>query len=141
MHKMVIALSPAQVTDLVTDPTIYPFVIDDGSPSRETYRAPEGPVYLGTEDFFAAFMPVSCAVWEVHIGARKSALGISSMLLFECFEEMQRRGAKKILANVPSFNQKAIRCFQRAGMEIEGTRKKSFLKDGILHDQTLLGYP
>ena len=134
-------LSPEEVTRICRHPSVYPFVIDDGSPPADQYNAPPGFTYLGDEGFFAAFLPVSFRVYEVHIAAIPERRGNCSQILSSCLEEMEKRGAVKILASVPSYNRKAIACFLDAGMEIEGSRKASFLLDGILHDQTLLGYP
>lgn len=137
---MIRDLSLDEMHSLVTHPSIWPYIIDDGSPPVETYKVPEGPVYLGSPDFFAAFLPLTTGVWEVHIGAKGGARGMASILLHEALLEMGKRGARKILGHVPAYNQAALKCFLRAGMVQEGIRTKSFLRQGRMHDQICLGF-
>ena len=132
-------LSPETVTRICRHPDVYPHIRDDGSPSPKDYYAPLGMQYLGDEGFFVAFQPISYSVWEAHIGAVPERRGNCHEVLAEAFQEMSKRGAKKILAHPLSSNDRAISCFLKAGMDIEGSREASLLRDGILHDQTCLG--
>ena len=46
----------------------------------------------------------------------------------------------KIITLVPEFNNSALTMAMSAGMRIEGVNRSSFMKDGTLYDQTMLGF-
>lgn len=48
-------------------------------------------------------------------------------------------GVKKVITNVPKSNKIALKYALRNGMTIEGVNRESFLKNGALEDQTMLG--
>ena len=52
------------------------------------------------------------------------------------FEHTQ---CERIITNVPIFNKLALRLSLKVGMNIIGINEKSFMKNGIACDQTLLG--
>jgi RimJ/RimL family protein N-acetyltransferase len=45
----------------------------------------------------------------------------------------------KIVAGIPAYNHFALRLAKSSGMSLEGVNRKSFLKDGVLHDQIYFG--
>ncbi len=45
----------------------------------------------------------------------------------------------KLITHVPAFNRLALRYAKEAGLSVLGVVTQSFLKNGILHDQYLLG--
>ena len=64
-----------------------------------------------------------------------SACGLSA-----CVWMVENTSCLKIITLVPGFNNSALAMALRAGMSIEGVNRRSFLKDGILYDQTMLGF-
>jgi hypothetical protein len=52
---------------------------------------------------------------------------------------MSGAGARKIITNVPEYNTIALRFAQKCGMTIEGINRLSFLKNGKLCNQIVLG--
>ena len=57
-----------------------------------------------------------------------------------CRWMVENTDCMKITTSVPEFNDSARRMAMRAGMRIEGCNRSSFMKNGILYDQLLLGF-
>jgi len=57
-----------------------------------------------------------------------------------CMWMFEHTGCLKIITLVPDFNSPALAMAMDAGMVIEGINRSSFMKGGVLHDQTRLGF-
>lgn len=67
--------------------------------------------------------------------------GIAPLLgLSACIWMFNNTECLKITTLVPEFNKSAFVMAVRAGMMIEGVNRSSFMKNGILYDQTMLGF-
>jgi RimJ/RimL family protein N-acetyltransferase len=67
--------------------------------------------------------------------------GIAPMLgRHACRWLMENTQCQKVTTSVPTFNESARRMALAAGMQLEGCNRGSFMKDGVLYDQLLLGF-
>jgi RimJ/RimL family protein N-acetyltransferase len=57
-----------------------------------------------------------------------------------CVWMVENTECLKVTTSVPAFNDPARRMAMRAGMRIEGCNRASFMRDGTLYDQLLLGF-
>jgi RimJ/RimL family protein N-acetyltransferase len=136
------------VRSIMTHPRVYPHITDDGSPAAAEFQPVNHPAiwYVLARDGdellgLYMFIPQGAACWEVHTcllpaswGARAAAAAAGAAAwLFE------RTTCRRIVTSVPSYNRLALRYAERAGMQQFGVNPRSFLKDGKLHDQVLLG--
>lgn len=82
----------------------------------------------------------SSILWEVHTGIlpeHRSAHGGAAARALIAFLFSQTE-CRKLVTLVPEFNRPALLYALRAGLRKEGVLTASFLKGGVLHDQTLL---
>ncbi|MBL4591200.1 MAG: GNAT family N-acetyltransferase [Phycisphaerales bacterium] len=136
------------VREIITHPKIYDHVSDDFSPAPEDFIPidPDSvyyltPIHNGTVMgvFFVhshngiCYEVHTCILPEYH-GAL--ALKAAKDLIKWVFEETP---CMKLITNVPSFNPLAYRFALKAGMVKEGVNTKSFQKNGVIYDQTVLG--
>ena len=135
------------VRNIMTDPSIYPYNSDDNSVSPEDFDPSsflklEAVYFLSPgEDALFMVTPVNSVTYEVHScvlppARGKKAVVYAKYLIAWMFEHTTCR---KLVTHVPSCNAPALALAVRAGMEREGVNRKSFLKNGILMDQTVLG--
>lgn len=79
-------------------------------------------------------------LWEVHTGIlpeHRAAHGAAAARALIHFLFSQT-SCRKLITLVPEFNRPALVYAMRAGLRKEGVLTASFLKGGVLHDQTLL---
>jgi RimJ/RimL family protein N-acetyltransferase len=134
------------VREIMTHPKVYPWISDDGSPSREEYRPHPDLLYVlvfDDEELLGlwAFTPQNSVTWEVHTcllpgqdfhRARTAAIEMAGWV-------WANSDCHRIVTTVPRSN-RAARLFARAaGMVEYGLNEKSFRKNGTLHDQFLFG--
>lgn len=131
------------ITHCVTHPEVWDKISDDGAPEKELYFPPmhEGVQWLRAEDYGVfALHRVNFATHEAHTillpEAHGRAVEIGKVALRFAFEHC---GAMRIVTNVPDFNSLALRLAHKVGFIEIGINKRSFCKNGILHDQTFLG--
>ena len=136
------------VREILTHPKIYPRMIDDFSPPAEDFIPVEhervwyvlvrdGGEILGL--WMVVF--VSPILAEIHTcllphawGERAAIAAKEAIRWLFAHSELQR-----IFTHVPAFNRLALRFAKASGMTEFGRHPKSFLFDGILHDQFMLG--
>jgi RimJ/RimL family protein N-acetyltransferase len=130
----------------VTHPKIYPFVIDDGSPSAADYKPPmEGVIYVGAwdSDYLGLFClwPQNSVTVECHLCLLPKARGPKALEAVQRLVQWvwENTGFLRITGSVPSFNRKVLALAKRAGFEEFGRNSQSFLRWGKLHDQILMG--
>lgn len=132
----------------MTEPHVWPHISDDFSPPPDEFEPPENDsiTYLlvrldGVPAGVFVFMPQNGVCWEVHTCLLPSLWGPGAA-------EAARQAARwvwrnsecrRIVTNVPAYNRLALRFAKAAGMTEYGRNPKSYMKNGILEDQILLG--
>jgi RimJ/RimL family protein N-acetyltransferase len=136
------------IAETITHPRIYPHVSDDLSPGRDSFVPCDHTAlyYLGVWDeleFLGLWMfaPQNSICWEVHTCLLPHAWGAVAIeatigaanYIFENTE------CRRIITTVPRTNLLALRLAKKAGLTQYGVNERSFLKNGELVDQILLG--
>ena len=135
------------IAALSFDPLIWPFISDDGCEQKlEVVDRLLGfeSLILKAEDeaplgLWIAFGRnfVTC---ELHFCVVPSRFGGKAYVTNEvCRWIFSNTRFKKIVTEIPRFNERAIRHIRKAGFIHEGVNRVSFLKDGVLHDQIVFG--
>lgn len=138
---------PALIREAMTHPRVYPHLIDDHSPTATEYVPIIGDqvYYLGLFDQrylgLLLFHPHNSVCFEAHTCLLPQAWGERSA---QCTKAavawmFENTRCKRVITNVPVYNRLALRLAERTGLTRFGVNEKSFLKDGILHDQIMLG--
>ena len=135
---------------VLTHPDIYRHLSDDGSPPREMYRPLVDDsiiylaVYAGEPSLLMgvfSFVPSNRATTEVHTSLLPHAWGTESRKA--CAEAIQwvweNTHFLRIITSVPDYNALALKLAKDAGLIEYGRNPKSYLKNGKLFDQILLG--
>ena len=124
---------------IFNDKRIYDYLVDDLTP--EDIEPPQGCVYLLSEDGDGLVMviPRNSVEAEVHIAvlpeARHRAFYYGKKALDWIFEQ----NVHKVTAMIPQTNQQVYKYCLKLGFQQEGVNRMSFLKDGKLQDQWLIG--
>jgi RimJ/RimL family protein N-acetyltransferase len=136
------------IRSVMTHPRVYPHITDDGCPPVEQFAPVLSPAiwYVEAHDGeellgLWAFVPQNAICWEVHTCLLPNAWGQRGA---KAAKEMAawiwaNTDCRRIVTNVPSCNPLAYRFARKAGMVEYGRNTDSFLKDGKLYDQSLLG--
>lgn len=135
------------IASTVTNPRIWSSVSDDASSSPEDFKPiiSSSVIYLGMfadDEFHGLFMlhQHNAVCWEVHTCLLPIAWGKASVFAAACVEWVfNDTDCQRLITNVPEGNLLAKRLAMSAGMQPFGINHKSFLKNGILLDQTMLG--
>jgi len=135
------------IAETMRHPRIWPSVSDDESPPPEDFEPiiSDAVIYLGmfaSGKFHGLFMlhPHNSVCWEVHTCLLPSAWGSAPVFAAECIEWVfGNTECQRLITNIPSNNPLAARLAASVGMMKFGTNPKSFLKNGILLDQHMLG--
>ena len=88
--------------------------------------------------FYATHMQNSVTV-EIHTTLLPSCRGKKALKAGEFIVSLLLSRHKKIISYIAEYNKKALVYAQMMGFEIEGTIKDSFLKNGKLYNQYLVG--
>lgn len=136
------------IREVVTDPSVYPHLTEDFSPSPEEFQLPESDAifYIAAQDSWRTiglcmFMPINGTTVDVHIAALPDHRGFAALQLARLSFQWiwENTQYQRIEARIPDYNKPAIRLASLSGMKRMGVSEKSFLKGGLLHDQVLLG--
>lgn len=130
----------------VTHPSVWPQVHDDMGCSREDYTPITIPeiywIMVKDETPKGVFLlhPHNGVCYEVHTcllpevwGKTTECTALAMAWIFE------NTPCQRLITNVPAYNKLALRLAERTGMKRFGINEKSYLKNGILHDQFMLG--
>lgn len=132
------------VRAILAHPSIWPHIHEDGTELPDTVDV-DGVHWLAVSDGEPAGVflahPRGAACWEVHTcllpriwGA--GAATAAQLLLNYLFAMV---GCQKVITNVPAYNRPALRFAKASGMRVEGTNRASYLHNGRLEDQIMLG--
>lgn len=133
---------------IMAHPRVYPHITDDACPPVEEFHPVESPeiwyvVVRAGEQLLGmwCFFPQNHVTWEVHTCLLPAAYGEIGR---EAAKRMaswiwQNTPCRRIITNVPAFNRLALKFAKAAGMVEFGRNERSFLKNGELHDQIMLG--
>lgn len=136
------------VRKIMTHPRVYPHITDDGCPPVEEFHPAEdrGLWYIlvrnaGEPVGLWLFVPQNAVCWEVHTCLLPVAWGETGKEAAKRMAEWiwQYTTCRRIVTNVPECNRLALRFAKAAGMVEYGRNEKSFLKDGKLWGQIMLG--
>jgi hypothetical protein len=132
------------IRSILANPDIYPYITDDSCPTVDKFQpiVSDSTLYLhehGTGIFL--FVHDNHASVSAHVcvypGARGKA-GISAGI--DAIQWIWKNTFyQRIWSAIPAYNLRAIRYAELVGMKRFGVNEKSFMKDGILYDQILLG--
>ena len=133
------------ILNVLNTPSIYTMTKDDLT--GELYDVDVNTtLFVKVEDegrVLGMFMlsPLNSVCFEIHTCLFPH---IAPSTMFKIVEEgykwlFEATCIKKLITYVPSFNKKALRFAKFSGMKEEGIITKSFLREGVLVDQILLG--
>jgi len=140
-----------EINEIMTHPDIYPDSIDDGSPRAIDFDVSpslecEAIYYLawiedGVWAGLALLKPWNTITYEVHICILPEFRGPLGVQFGKDGIDWMFRNSKcrKIVAVLPGTNKRALSFALSVGMKKEGFIKRSFLKNGKMLDQVLLG--
>lgn len=135
------------VDDIVQDPAVFDMLVDDHSKDFAGQSVGtsflSGPYTILNPAPGVLFMlsPRTLTMFELHTMVKPEARGKKAL-------KAARRAAKwvfkntsceKLITCVPTFNRPAMAFALKFGFKREGLCTKSFRRDGVLHDQHLLG--
>jgi RimJ/RimL family protein N-acetyltransferase len=136
------------VRNVMTHRRVYPHISDDGSVPADQFEPVdhEAIVYLLARDEHSplgVFMlvPQNTVTYEVHTCMLPRAWGYlaHSAAINGTQWMFNHTTCTRIVTNVPSYNTLAKRFAEECGMKQFGLNPKSFLKNGVLYDQYMLG--
>lgn len=134
----------ALVASIMEHPAIWPHVHEDGVAACEPVDH-EALHWMLVDDGEPAgvFMvhAVNSACYQMHTALLPRTWGTQAkeaaqMLLRWAFEETVCR---KMITSVPAYNRAALRFAKAGGMTVEGVNRASFLRNGEMVDQIMLG--
>lgn len=145
-------ISDLEYVDFVMrHPSIYPHISDDLSPKAEAFSAGAllaSPQIIFLKPFIEGFgagvflmHPWNSVTYEVHscvLPGFRGKLAVTASRLAASWM-FRNTGCRKITTQIPARNRAAYALAHRAGFRTEGVNKKSFLKNGVLYDQALMG--
>lgn len=132
------------VYSILSHPKIFPFIHEDGisEPAPLDHDALHWMLISDDEPAGVFLVHARGALcFEVHTCLLpriwgKDSMAASALLLRYVFTVM---GAKKLVTNVPANNRHALRFAKANQMQIEGVNRASFLRNGEMEDQIMLG--
>ncbi len=142
------SINDVNVVDAVLKhPEVYPWISDDGSPLVDEFTSsllisnPEVFVLMPSDGVVFILHPWNSITLEVHTNIVPEKRGREAIT--ETMKAMawvfKNTGCLKIVTHVPFFNRQAKIFALKCKMKHEGVNRQSFLKDGILYDQDILG--
>jgi len=139
--------NPEVITPIVTHQDVWEWVSDD-SCRKEDYKPAivESCYWLLVIDdgevLGAYFLhPHNMVTYEIHTCLLPAAWGkkareAAKLVLSWMFANT---GCMKVITNVPENNERAFAYAKRAGLSVEGINKSSFMKNGELLNQKMMG--
>lgn len=139
------------IDSIIAHPAIYPHVADDSAPPAEKFTSAKvvgapgihflAPIVDGAPMGVFMLARQNGIMYEIHTcilpayWGRQALDGAAAMVLWM----FTNTSCRKLMTWVPVYNRLAYKFALRAGMVDEGLSKRSFLRNGVLFDQHLLG--
>ncbi len=138
----------ALIRRVLTNPRIYPHITDDNCPAVEDFEPQLNPNIwyihaadeIGTVGIFL-LIPQNSVCYELHTCLLPEAWGVRAKHAAQYLGPWvwENTPAQRVVTNVPEYNHIARAFAGKGGMTMFGINPRSFLKDGKLHDQFMLG--
>lgn len=135
------------IRQCVTHPKLWEYLTDDGCPSPQAYIPIITDVVYWLKpaedgNDLGVFMvhPHNYICYEVHTCLLPKIWGRSRECTVPLIEWVfKNTNCRRLITNVPNYNARALKLALNSGLVIFGTNEKSIIKNGILHDQIMLG--
>ena len=151
MLKAIPTKNALLIREIMTEGKLWEQLSEDHAPAKEDWmpdmRYPWLVLTREIDDMVelygvVAFIPQTPIVYKFHPAFLPDKWGdaqITDLTKLALDWAWKNLPVQKIVASVPVIYKSTLRLGQRVGFKREGINKKSFLKDGILHDQYYLG--
>ena len=139
------------VNRIISHPSIYPFVSDDGAPDAVKFDCLSmidnhacyflAPLIDNNVAGIFFYHPHNSITYEVHTNILPEYRGsmVVDMAIASLEWMFSGTSCKKVITHVPENNRAAYRLAKKVGMKNEGINRASFMKGGNIMDQHLLG--
>ena len=139
----------ATANRIMQHPEIYPYITDDHADPDHTelgaFIVQNRQIWMvqPSEHVLLMAVPITLTMYEIHTMIEPEGRGIQAVYdvrkAAKWFFENGGNDGQKVYTLIPELN-KAARIFaKKVGMIKQGVLTKSFLKNGKLHDQLILG--
>lgn len=136
------------IKSIACDPSIYKFLHDDEGPSPEDWTPAIHPLIkyvlvIDDESVIGIFIinMHSSVCWELHQGFLPKVRGKQAIQAALEFREWiwKYSNCNRLIGNIIKSNKAAIWFAKRCGMTVFGINEKSFMRNGIIQDQVMVG--
>ena len=137
------------VRAILTDPALYDHMTDDFAPARDEFAVNDHPgiSYVLVSEGSSlhgmfVFLPDNAICWQGHVAFfRGTPQAITRAAGAEILEWLWKNTpCRRLIASVPVCNRAAVSfALHKMGLVVYGRNEKSFMKNGKLWDQVLLG--
>ena len=135
------------VRRIMTDESVYPFIIDDGSPPPDEFPV---ELFLGNEKVFVLspndgsvflFVPIRHRVYEVHTCVLPGYRGLTAIQSGKAvvYWMFANTDASKIFSIIPENNRAARMFALRCGFRKEGEQCKAWSHQGKMINTIIVG--
>ncbi len=138
-----------RVNQILGHESVYPWIRDDSTPGELRYKLGEAYIsnpnmYVISPNEWTAFVliPRNGTMLEVHTAILPAGRGIRGVRAGRLAIRwiFEHSNYTKLISWIPVCNRRAPMYAKFCGFELEGLVKKSFLIDGRLYDQHLVGF-
>lgn len=132
----------AAISNVFTHPKVYRHLIDDANSKDPDGFSPQAGLYIMNEKKTGIVMlaPVNGTCCSAHIATLPRLWGRARKFVREALTwGFNHTTYTKVIAFVPEFNRLTVSLCEDCGFELEGTIRKSFLKNYTYYDQFLYG--
>ena len=132
------------IKEVCTNPMVWPHISDDNCAIDE-FTPSDSMIYLMVEDEgegmgFFGLSAINTICYEIHTTMLPKAWGKTLRYTKEVLDWIfTNTVCLKVVTFVPETNKKALNLALKTGLKIEGFIEKSFLKNGSLIGQHVLG--
>lgn len=134
----------ALVVECLTSPKVWRMGVDDAfkglGPSRVESIEKGAALWLKTPYGVLIGLPTNFVTYDCHIALLPCAEGKAVEVCKAAMEfAFHNTPARRLNASIPSHNLLARRLAEKCGFTLIGVNEKSFLRDGVLHNQHFYG--
>lgn len=139
----------ALILETLTDPKLWSLINEDGVSPEGFEPDVDHTIWIAMLDDderlrgFVAGIPLGKNEVDLHVAIKPEFWGeakVNVALGKKAVAAIQKiTGARKFTAQIPVIDKQVVRYAQRVGLQREGVNKKSYLRNGELHDQYHMG--